>query len=264
MPPILSLESVSFRYGGREVFRDLNLHLEEGEILGLVGPNGSGKTTLGKLAGGLLRPQAGRVLLRDRDTARIPRDRLARLIGMVPQITEAPFPFSVEEVVLMGRGPFLGRFGWEGPRDLEVARRAMDLTRVVGLKDRSFSELSGGERQRVLLARALTQEPEILLLDEPTSQLDIRHQAEVLDLIRRLNGERGLTVLHICHDLNMAAERCHRLAILREGAVLCTGPPAAVVTEGNILRVYGAAVAVERNPITGALRVTPGGTDRGG
>lgn len=257
LPAILSAKSVSFRYPDREVFRDLDLFLEEGEILGLIGPNSSGKTTLLKILDGILKATRGTVLLEGKDIQGLSRSEVAKQIAVVPQEMEVPFSFTVGEIVLMGRAPYLGRFGWEKKRDLDIAREGMALTDVLDLEKRPFFELSQGEKQRVLMARALAQEPKVILLDEPTSHLDINHQVELNELIRRLNGEKKLTVLNISHDLNFAAEYSHRIVLLHRGAIFAVGPPGEVLTEENIRRVYETTVLVEKNPLSGAPRVIP-------
>ncbi len=264
MPSIIRVESVDFRYPEREILSGLTLSLEEGEVLGLIGPNSSGKTTLLKLMDGLLQPLRGKVLLEGRELRGIARPEVARSIAVVPQTMEVPFSFTVAEIVLMGRAPYLGRFGWEKGRDVEIAREAMVLTDVAGVENRTFWELSQGEKQRVLIARALAQEPRIILLDEPTSHLDINHQVEINDLIRRLNLEKRLTVLHVSHDLNLSAEYCHRIVLLYRGSVFKAGTPSEVLTEENIRTVYETRVLVEKNPISGAPRVTPLGRTSGG
>jgi iron complex transport system ATP-binding protein len=256
MPSIIRMETVDFRYPERPIFSGLSLSLEAGEVLGLIGPNSSGKTTLLKLMDGLLQPQGGRILLEERNLDQIPRAQVARTIAVVPQAMEVPFSFTVGEIVLMGRAPYLTRFGWEKQKDLDVAHEAMALTDVAGLGERTFWELSQGERQRVLIARALAQEPKVILLDEPTSHLDINHQVEINELIRGLNLQRGLTVLHISHDLNLAAEYCHRVILLHRGSVFSAGVPSEVISEENIRRVYETKVLVEKNPLSGAPRIT--------
>jgi len=256
------LESAYFSYPGREIFRELSLSLEEGEILALIGPNSSGKTTLLKLMDGLLQPQRGKVFLDGEELDRLSRSRVAKRVAVVPQETELPFSFTVAEIVLMGRAPYLGRFGWETRKDLDIAREAMALTDVAELEKRLLAELSQGEKQRVSMARALAQEPKVILLDEPASHLDINHQVEMHELIRRLNLEKNLTVLNISHDLNLAAEYSHRMALLHRGSIYALGTPSTVITEENIRRVYETTVMVEKNPISGAPRVTPVGKSR--
>ena len=262
MAAILRAESVFFRYPGREIFRDLSLSLEEGEIVGLIGPNSSGKTTLLKILDGILAPDRGEVLLGGKKVRTLPRSEIARTIAVVPQEMEVPFSFTAGEIVLMGRAPYLGRFAWEKKKDLDIAREGMALTDVLDLEKRPFWELSQGEKQRVLMARALAQEPKIILLDEPTSHLDINHQVELNELIRRLNEDRNLTVLNISHDLNLAAEYSRRVVLLHRGALFASGSPAEVLTEENIRRVYETTVLVERNPLSGAPRVVPIGRPR--
>ena len=262
MGAIIKLESAYFSYPGREIFRELSLSLEEGEILALIGPNSSGKTTLLKLMDGLLQPQRGKVFLDGEELDRLSRSRVAKRVAVVPQETELPFSFTVAEIVLMGRAPYLGRFGWETRKDLDIAREAMALTDVAELEKRLFAELSQGEKQRVSMARALAQEPKVILLDEPASHLDINHQVEMHELIRRLNLEKNLTVLNISHDLNLAAEYSHRMALLHRGSIYALGTPSTVITEENIRRVYETTVMVEKNPISGAPRVTPVGKSR--
>ena len=262
MGAVIRLESAYFSYPRREVFRELSLSLEEGEILSLIGPNSSGKTTLLKLMDGLLEPQRGKVFLDGEELDRLSRSRVAKRVAVVPQEMEVPFLFTVAEIVLMGRAPYLGRFGWETRKDLDIALEAMALTDVAELEERMFAELSQGEKQRVSMARALAQEPVVILLDEPASHLDINHQVEIHELIRRLNLEKNLTVLNISHDLNLAAEYSHRIALLHRGSIYALGTPSTVITEENIRRVYETTVMVEKNPISGAPRVTPVGKSR--
>jgi iron complex transport system ATP-binding protein len=262
MPSIVKMAGVDFSYPGRPIFSDLNLSLAEGEVLGLIGPNSSGKTTLLKLVNGLLHPQRGRVFLEGKDLKEFARSEVARRMAVVPQEMEVPFAFTAGEIVLMGRAPYLGRFGWEKKKDLDIAREGMGLAGTAELEDRPFLELSQGEKQRVLIARALAQEPRLILLDEPTSHLDINHQVEIHELIRRLNEEKKLTVLTISHDLNLAAEYCHRIVLLHRGSIYAAGTPSEVLTERNIRRVYETTVIVEKNPLSGAPRVTPIGQSK--
>jgi iron complex transport system ATP-binding protein len=251
------IRDVTARYGDIVALDGISLAVGRREMLAVVGPNGSGKSTLLRVLSGVRPAAAGRVWLGGTELHAISRREIARLVAVVPQETAIDFPFSVTEVVLMGRAPHLGRFGFPGPRDLRAAREAMERTGVGDLARRSLHELSGGERQRVILARALAQEAEILLLDEPTSHLDIRHQVEIYDLLALLNEERGLTIVSVLHDLNLAAMYFPRVAVLAGGRVHSVGAPRAVFTYETIKAVYGTEVHVGRNDVTGAVSVLP-------
>ncbi len=252
-----ALEHVSFSYGEIEAVSDLCLSVAQGEIYGLLGPNGSGKSTVVRLLSGVIAPQRGRVCLAGQPLTNLRREALAQRIAVVPQETHIDLPFSVFEIVLMGRTPHHERFGFESKADIALAHRAMELTDVQGLAHRAIHELSGGERQRVILARALAQAPQLLLLDEPTAFLDIKHQVEVYDLVRHLSRQEGLTVVSILHDLNLAALYCDRLALLKQGRVFASGDPSAVFTRTNIQAVYETAVSIGTNPLTGKVQILP-------
>jgi len=254
---VLCCEQVSFSYGVAEVLSSISFSVSAGEIFGLLGPNGSGKSTLVRLMSGVRSPQRGRVTYAGRDLRAYRREELARAIGVVPQETTIELPFSVLEVVLMGRSPYLGKFGFESVHDLAVAQRAMEQTGVDALAAREVHALSGGERQRVILARALAQEPRVLLLDEPTAFLDIKHQVAVYDLIRQLSREQGLAVVAILHDLNLAALYCDRLALLKAGRVFYQGTPEQVLTYANVKAVYETEVYIDLNDITGKVQILP-------
>ena len=236
---------------------DVSVTIERGGIVGILGPNGSGKTTLLRLAGGLLTPAAGRVTLDGTDLTAMPRRALAARIAMVPQETHLAFDYSVLEVALMGRYPHLGPFELEGPRDLAIAREALGATGTAGLEERRFSTLSGGEKQRVVIASALAQQADILLLDEPTASLDLGYQLEVGELLGRLNRERGLTVVVATHDLNFAASLCHSLVLLREGRVLAAGRTGATLTADTVLALYGVTARVRFDDQAGRVTVLP-------
>jgi len=255
-PLPIEATGLRFSYGPVPVIDDVSLTLRRGEMLGVIGPNGSGKSTLLRLLSGVLRPQAGAIAIHGQPLATYARRELARAIAVVPQDTLIEFPFSVTEVVLMGRSPHLGGFAFEGDRDLEVARAAMRRTGVLELADRSIHALSGGERQRVILARALAQEAGILLLDEPGAFLDIRHEVEIYDLLQELQGE-GRSVISVLHDLNLAALYCDRVALLKAGRLVRLGPPAEVITYALLTEVYETEVYVDTNDITGAVNVLP-------
>jgi len=222
-----------------------------GEILGVIGPNSAGKTTLIRLLTRVLEPQGGEIRLDGTSLRQLGRFTLARQVAVVPQDVPSGLPFTVEQVVLMGRYPHAPRRFFETAGDLAVARAAMELTGVSDLAQAPVQSLSGGERQRVALARALAQEPRLLVLDEPTAHLDLRYQAECAALLRSVNRERGVTVLLVSHDLNLAAEVSDRLLLLSEGRVVRLGPPAEVLEEGLLTAVYGCPVVVDRHAVTG-------------
>ena len=253
MTPLVSMESVRFAYParvGREPFaiRDVSFDATEGEMLGMLGPNASGKTTLIRLLSLLLRPSAGTIRLDGEPLARIGRVGVAARLAVVPQDVPRGFPYTVEELVLMGRFPHApGRF-FESEEDREIAREAMALAGVLDLRTAPVGALSGGERQRVMLARALAQRPRVLVLDEPTAHLDLRHQVECVGLLRRLNRERGLTVILVTHDLSLAGEICDRLLLLDAGAVVKLGPPEAVLDAAVLEPVYRCRVEVTKHP----------------
>ncbi len=254
--PLLRVDNVSFRYGEQWVLRGIDFEVAKGDFLGIIGPNGSGKTTLLRVIDGILAPQEGTVLLEGTEIGKLRRDALARAVAVVPQYSALAFPFSVEEVVLMGRAPHLGRWRFEGDEDNRIARKAMEMTDTLGLAARDMESLSGGERQRVLIARALAQEPRLMLLDEPTAFLDIRHQVDFFDRIRLLNRDRGLTVVAVTHDINLAAHYCDRIILLKDGRIGAAGPVDAVITEENIRKAYETRVMVDRHPGTGSPRIT--------
>jgi iron complex transport system ATP-binding protein len=252
----IEAQGLRFSYGRAAVVDDVSLSLAPGEMLGVIGPNGSGKSTLMRLLSGVLRPAAGEIRVHGRPIGSYARRDLARAIAVVPQDTAIEFPFSVTEVVLMGRSPHLGGFAFEGDRDVELARRALQRTGVLELAARSIHELSGGERQRVILARALAQEADILLLDEPAAFLDIRHEVEIYDLLQALQRE-GKSVLTVLHDLNLAALYCDRVALLKAGRLVRLGAPAEVITYTALTEVYETEVYVDVNDVTGAVNVLP-------
>lgn len=254
---LLAVESLTVRYGSIVALRNVSLQVGQGRMVAIVGPNGSGKSTLLRVLSGVLLPAAGHVFLGGRELRTIPRRDVARRVAVVPQDTVVDFPFSVAEVVLMGRAPHLGRFGFPGTKDVAMARDAMAQTGIAALARRSVQTLSGGERQRVVIARALAQEPTVLLLDEPTSHLDIRHQVEIYDLMADLNAERGLTIVSVLHDLNLAAMYFPDVLVLSEGRVHSHGPAAEVLTYRTITAVYGTEVYVDLNDVTGTVNVLP-------
>jgi iron complex transport system ATP-binding protein len=252
---MIEVNSISFRYREEWVLQDVSFQVEKGEFVGVIGPNGSGKTTLLKMLYRLLSPQKGGILFELVPMKKMDRTDIAKRIAVVAQETQLLFPFSVLETVLMGRSPYLGQLMFESEKDLEIAKKAMEWTETLSFSERHMDELSGGERKRVFIARALAQEPEVILLDEPTANLDIHHQMDFLDLILTLNRERGLTILMASHDMNIASEFCDRLILLQGGRIYKTGTPDEVITKENIEKVYGCEVWVDQNPFSGMPRI---------
>jgi len=244
MATVLEIQNITFGYGKKPLLYNVSLQVRKGEMVGLLGPNGSGKTTLLRLISGLFHPQQGRVLLEGRDLQQWGRRGAAQRIAVVPQELHIPFAFTVEHMVSLGRTPFVKPFlGERTPHDQAIVEDALQAAGVVPFADRIFNELSGGERQRVMIAMALAQEPSLLLLDEPTSHLDIKYQIETLELVQRLNRERGVTVIAAMHDLNLASRYFSRLLLFQRGIVADAGP-AEVLEPGLLSRVYGVDVRV--------------------
>jgi iron complex transport system ATP-binding protein len=256
--PALLVRGITLGYGERQVVRDASLTVRRGELVGVIGPNGSGKSTLLKGISGTLTPASGEVRLGGSDTRRLGRTQLAKRLAVVTQSPSLPEAFTVREIVLMGRTPFLGFFQSEGQRDHAISAAAMRDAGVFHLADRLVGSLSGGERQRVVVARALAQTPEVLLLDEPTSHLDPHHQAQVMEVVRA-RCDRGLAALAVLHDLNLAAQFCDRLVLVHDGQMRADGPPEQVLTQENVSRVYGDGVYVCANPLNSmpTVLVTP-------
>lgn len=253
---VIKIEHMGFRYSTQWVLKDISCEVRKGEFLGIIGPNGSGKTTLLKVIDGILKPQEGEVRINGIPGDRIRRDHLAKTIAVVAQDSQMVFPFSAEEIVLMGRAPHLNKWQFEGEEDFRIARAAMKMTETAALANRSMDALSGGERQRVLIARALAQQPQILLLDEPTAFLDIKHQTDFFDLVKSLNQNSELTVIAVTHDINLASLYCDRLLLMCSGRIHCAGHPDEVIIEKNIKDVYETKVTVDQSPVTGRPRIT--------
>jgi len=262
------IESVRFRYPShasqatRWILDDISFHVQEGEVLGVVGPNGSGKTSLLKVLARLITPQQGRINLFGQDLSVKAQQKIACLVGVVPQDTQMLFPFTVAESVLMGRFPhrardrWIGGFGWESRDDLAIAEQAMMTMDIVHLAHRSVTDLSGGERQRTVIARALAQTPKVLLLDEPTAFLDLQHQVEICSVLRRLRDEGGLTVVLVSHDLNLVSQYCDRILLLDHGKIVRLGGPGEVIEPEVLESVYRCRVLVDRHPSSGLPRIT--------
>jgi iron complex transport system ATP-binding protein len=247
----LEMRKVALGYSKHPVLKDITFKAAPGELVGLIGPNGSGKSTIIKALSRLLRPTAGEILVGGKDITAIPRRELSCLVGVVPQLPLLPSSFTAFEIVLMGRNPHLGLFQSESHRDWEMAQEAMLRTGTGELSNRYINELSGGEIQSLLIARVLVQETSAVLLDEPTANLDIGRQTEVLDLLKNLCREKSLTVLAALHDLNLAAQYCDRLILIHEGQIHVQGTPAEVITDVHIKDVYGAENCVYPHPANG-------------
>ena len=256
MEPVLSLDRVRFGYGSRRVLHDISLQVHQGEILGILGPNGSGKSTLLKVMDGIVLPDAGEVKVNGAPLRHLDRGAVAKQIAVVSQEDHFRFPFSVKQVVMMGRFPHLKALQFEGERAMAVVHEALEVTYCLELSDRSIHELSGGERQRVLIARALAQEPAVILLDEPTSFLDLRFKRGIFRLIEHLSRAMGLSVVVVSHDIDLISQYCSRVLLLKDGAIFSIGGPQQVISASNVEAVYECPVHVDQHPVTGKPRVT--------
>lgn len=251
----LSAEGLTYSIQGKKLLDRVSLRAGQGELVGVIGPNGAGKSTLLRALAGVIEPSDGERHLGGRRFEEIPSRERARAIALVPQVAPMAHGFTCLELVLMGRYPHMGRFQIEGASDENIARQAMRLTETEQFADRTLETLSGGERQRVFIARALAQQPRILLLDEPTSNLDILHQLRVLGLIREW-AANGATAVAAVHDLNMAARHCDFLVLLSEGRVIAEGTPQDVLTAENVRRAYGVESVTYHDSHTGALALS--------
>jgi len=257
---LLRFDAVSFQYADADWRLDsIALGVGEGEVLAIIGPNGSGKSTLLRLGAGVIVPCAGRVLLDGRPSAGLSRREVARTLGYLPQQVGSEFDYRVEEVVAMGRFPHLSGAGFLSSADVAVVDRCMAATEVDAYRGRTLSHLSGGERQRAFLASVLAQEPRVLLLDEPTSSLDLHHQVRFFGLVRRLAAQ-GMAVVAVTHDLNLASLYCDRLALLRDGRLVEEGAPCDVLRTDLLRATYGDEILLERHPATGRPIVLPAAT----
>ena len=256
MSVTLTVQDLTLKYPSYTVLDGVEFTIEKGEMVALLGANGAGKSTLLRALTRSLPPAKGAVLLDGHDIRKMSQKEISRFMAVVPQDTAVDFDFTVEDVVLMGRFPYMGRFQKESRTDREIARQAMEMTGVSKLADRSAATLSGGERQRVIIARALCQEPELLLLDEPTANLDISYQSTLLELAVALNREKGITVVAAIHDLNLATQFFDRFLLLAQGCLLAAGSAEEVITPENIEASYGVQAAVFRHPLHGRLQVS--------
>lgn len=252
----ISVDSVTVRAGTRTILDRLTCVVREGDFLVIIGPNGAGKTTLLKTLCGLTPVTSGEIAVMGRPLPDYSRRQLAVTLALVPQNLNLEFAFTVEETVLMGRAPHLGLLEREQRADYAIARQAMAFTDVAHLAGQRLDQLSGGERQRTMIARAICQQPKIMLLDEPTTALDPSHQLRIMELMQRLRHEENMTVVMVSHDLNLAALFASRILLVKDGAVLCSGSPAEILTPDNLQRAYSCTMHVDTHPLTGTPRVS--------
>ena len=254
---ILDIINISLILRNKLILSDVSFSVAAGEFFVIIGPNGAGKTSLLKVLSGLQKAQHGSVTIKDKDISKYGRRSLSQIMAIVPQQIEVGFPFTVAETVIMGRTPHLGILGMEGEHDFHIAEEAMKFTEVLHLSDRKLHQLSGGELQRVIIARAICQQPEIILLDEPTTALDPSHQLKIMDLMEKFRREHGTTIVMVSHDLNLASMYGDRLLLLKEGRVVQAGEPRTVLNRELLEKSYGCQILVDKSPVGGVARVTP-------
>ena len=254
---LIEVSNLGYAYGDRKVLEGILASFKPGTVCGLLGPNGSGKTTLLKNMAALLNPGKNAVFVNGKDITTLAASHLAREISVVPQNSHIEFDFTVSDIVMMGRTPYIRRFGTESAEDAEIVQWAMRTAKIEHLGQRSVRSISGGELQRVIIARALAQKSNVILLDEPVSQLDIRHQLSIMKTVRDLAHEHGLAIIVVLHDLNLAAEFCDYLYLLKEGKLVCGGEPKEVLTYDRIEMVYQIVCLVYENPVTKKPHVIP-------
>ena len=254
---ILDTKNISLIFRDKLVLENVSFSVSAGEFFVIIGPNGAGKTSLLKVLSGLQKTQHGSVTIKNRNITKYRRRNLSQIMAIVPQHIEVGFPFTVADTVIMGRTPHLGILGMEGKEDYLRAREAMEFTEVAHLAERKLYQLSGGELQRVIIARAICQQPEIILLDEPTTALDPAHQLKIMDLMEKFRREKGTTIIMVSHDLNLASMYGDRLLLLKEGRVVETGTPKSVLNKELLEESYGCRMMVDESPLGQAARVTP-------
>jgi iron complex transport system ATP-binding protein len=256
MKTAVKIENLNQSFGNQAVLQNITFSVTEGDFFIIIGPNGSGKTTLMRTIAGILRQQSGQVKILGRSMSNYTRKEFARLVAFVPQGLPTDFPFTVEELVLMGRAPYNSMLGIETEEDYQVSKMAMAFTEVEHLAARKLDQLSGGEQQRVFIARAICQEPKILLLDEPTASLDLAHQARIMDLMEKLKAEKEMTVVMVSHDINLAAMYGVKLLLLREGQIVSMGPPQEILNFKTLEDTYDCKLLVDESPLGKLPRVT--------
>ncbi len=256
MKPSIHATSLHAVYGSLPVLQDISFSIPKGEFFIIIGPNGSGKTTLLKILSAITPFQSGDLQIEGIPMGKYSRRSLARIMALVPQTVPEDLPFTVRELILMARSPRMGLLGLEGDIDIQRAEEAMAFTGVEPLSERKMDQLSGGERQRVFIARAICQEPQIILLDEPTAALDLAHQVRVMDLMEKLREEKGLTIVMVSHDINLAAMYGNRLMLLKKGRIVKIGRPAEVLTFKTLEEAYECPLLVDESPLGNFQRVT--------
>ncbi|NLK01046.1 MAG: ABC transporter ATP-binding protein [Clostridia bacterium] len=261
---MMYVKNLYYSYNSQFSLRDINFHIEEGSFSCILGPNGSGKTTLLKILSGIKEPIRGDIFFQGKPLFSFGRREIAKNVAVVPQGAEINFDFTVHEMVLMGRTPHVDVWRGEGSRDYGIVEEAMGATGTLGLAHRRMSQLSGGEKQRVVIARALAQEPKLLLLDEPTTHLDMNHQLEIFDILKRLNQDRKLTVVVILHDLNLAGLYCEKFFMLNQGGLAAAGSPEDLLDADLIHSIYGVNVEIIRHPHSGNPYILPLALGRNG
>jgi len=256
MKPSIQATSLHATYVSLSVLQDVSFSVPKGEFFIIIGPNGSGKTTLLKILSAIMPFQRGNLEISGIPMAKYSRRSLARIMALVPQTVPEDLPFTVRELILMARTPRMGLLGLEGDQDIRMAEEAMAFTGVGPLAERKMDQLSGGERQRVFIARAICQEPQIILLDEPTAALDLAHQVRIMDLMEKLRTEKGLTIVMVSHDINLAAMYGNRLMLLKKGRIVKMGLPGDVLTFETLEETYECPLLVDESPLGNFRRVT--------
>jgi len=249
MNPAMSVTNLVVSYGNQQILKNISFHVDQGAIFIIIGQNGSGKTTLIKTLSMTIKKMQGDISFFGTPIETFSTRRLAKIIAVVPQNIANDFQFTVEEIVLMGRSPYKNLIGIENARDFKIAKKAMEFTKVDSLAKRKFNQLSGGERQRVIIARAICQEPKIILLDEPTASLDLAHQLHIMDLMERLRKDFGITVIMVSHDINLASMYADTILLLKNGNIISIGKPFDVITYENLEKAYECCVLVDKSPI---------------
>lgn len=251
----ITVQGLSFAFEQEKILKDIDLKIDKGKFYSILGPNGSGKTTLIKNICKTLSTKYGSIYVGEKDIKRLGSREMAKEMALVPQNTTVEFDFSALDIVLMGRTPYISRFSRESEEDLNIARNAMEATNTWQFQHKSINSLSGGERQRVIVARAITQATDIILLDEPISSLDIYHQVEILNTLKELNLKKSITIIAVLHDLNLAAAYSDQIIMMHQGRIHSQGEPEKILDKEKVKEVYGIDVHIIKNPVSGKPHV---------